>query len=331
MKKGDRITTILLYAGAQAAWLCLLALWIYWFVRNYLIFIEVGERLSPQFVINTRNILALIIGIILLAAIMTSMTMLFNRLNKQMRLTRLYDNFIANVTHELKSPLASIQMYLETLESREVPQEKQKEFIGIMIKDTRRLETQIDTILELSGLEDRKKIFFPRLQRVDELIPNLCYEAAEALKLPDTAYSVTGNGACHCLLDEKALRVVFMNLFDNAVKYSSGQVRIDVTMQCAGKRLYLDVKDNGIGIPKRSRKEAFKKFRRLYHPGIPNVKGTGLGLYRVREIIRSHRGKIQVLNKDGEKGTTFRIELPVETTHTTDKKKKPTKKGLENE
>ncbi len=312
MKRGDRITTILLYAGSQAAWLCLLALWIYWFVRNYLIFIEVGERLSPQIVLNAQNIVALIIGLVLLAALMTSMTIIFSRLNKQMRLTRLYDSFIANVTHELKSPLASIQMYLETFQNRDVPASKQDEFISIMMKDTRRLESQINTILELSGLEEPKNIFNPEPFWAEDLVRTLCEEAADALKLPQEGYKVEGDGACMCRVDENALRVVFMNLFDNAVKYSVGEVRISVTMSHTNKRFYVDVTDNGIGIPKSSGKEVFKKFRRLYYPEVPSVKGTGLGLYRVKEIIRFHRGRVRVISEGKGGGTTFRIELPVD-------------------
>ena len=315
MRRRDRITTVLIYAGAQAAWLCLLALWIYWFVRNYLIFIEVGEKLSPQLVLNPRNILALILGILLLAAIMTSMTMIFNRLNKQMKLTRLYDNFIANVTHELKSPLASIQMYLETLYGRDVPPDKQRDFVEIMLRDTKRLETQINTILELSGLEERKKVYNPKPYRADELIRTLCGEAAEAQNLPPGSYSVSGDGSCFCRVDMNALRVVFMNLFDNALKYSIEDLHVTVTMSCIKRRFFIDFMDNGVGIPKAGQKEVFKKFRRLYYPEIPSVKGTGLGLYRVREIIRFHRGRIRVISEGKGKGTTFRIELPVDSSH----------------
>lgn len=314
MKRRDRITTIILYAGAQVAWLCLLALWIYWFVRNYMIFIEVGERLSPQFVLNAQNIVALIIGLVLLIALMTSMTIIFTRLNRQMKLTRLYDNFIANVTHELKSPLASIQMYLETLQHREVPQEKQSEFIEIMMKDTRRLESQINTILELSGLEERKSIFKPERFQAGNLVRKIVGETADALKLPKDACRMEGDGDCYCRVDENALRVVFMNLFDNAVKYSLDGVRITVILSKNEKKFFIDVQDKGIGIPKNGRKEVFKKFRRLYSPEVPSVKGTGLGLYRVREIVRFHRGKIRVFSEGKGTGTTFRIELPIDVT-----------------
>lgn len=327
MRRQDRINTILLYAGAQAAWLCLLALWIYWFVRNYMIFIEVGERLSPQLVLNSQNVVALVIGIVLLAALMTSLTIIFTRLNRQMKLTRLYDNFIANVTHELKSPLASIQMYLETLLDRKVPPKKQEEFIGLMIKDAQRLESQINTILELSGLEDRKSLFHLERYQADDLVRRVCEDTAEALNLPAGAYRIEGRADCLCRVDENALRIVFMNLFDNAVKYSIGQVTIAVSLCRSGKRLYIDVRDRGIGISKKDKKEVFKKFRRLYYPEVPSVKGTGLGLYRVKEIIRFHRGRIKVLSSGAGTGTTFRIRLPIITAEKPEKRRKKRRKS----
>ena len=134
---------------AQFAWMGLLGLWIYWYVSNYLIFEKVGDRLSPQIVIDSPNVFIFVGGIILIVCIAVAMFFIFRNLTVQLQLTRLYDNFIANVTHELKSPLSSIQLYLETLSEKNIAYEKQKEFFSMMIKDASRLNKLINTILEL--------------------------------------------------------------------------------------------------------------------------------------------------------------------------------------
>ncbi|MFA7227839.1 MAG: histidine kinase dimerization/phospho-acceptor domain-containing protein, partial [Melioribacteraceae bacterium] len=132
MKK-NRSLLFLIFAFifAQFAWLGLLGLWIYWYVVNYLIIEQVGDKLSPQIVIDSPNVLVFVGGIILIVLIATAMFLIFRNLTVQVKLTKLYDNFIANVTHELKSPLSSIQLYLETLNSKSVSPEKQKEFYGL--------------------------------------------------------------------------------------------------------------------------------------------------------------------------------------------------------
>ena len=111
------IHPVLIFVLAQLAWLCLVGIWIYWYVSNYIIFQQVGDKLSPQLISKSNNVLALVIGLILLVAILVGISLIFIYLNKQLKMARLYDNFIANVTHELKSPLASIQLYLETFDS----------------------------------------------------------------------------------------------------------------------------------------------------------------------------------------------------------------------
>ena len=311
MKKRSRISPILIFVLAQLAWFALLALWIYWYVSNYLIFNEVGEGLAPQFIFNEKNIPALVGGIVLLAAIAIGLVIIFSRLTQQMKVTKMYDNFIANVTHELKSPLASIQLYLETLLMRDVPKDKRDTFLKLMSEDSNRLNSLVNTILEIAGLEEKSKVFNRDIYQAETLLYSLIEEAVQQFNLPENAVTIIGNAPCSCRANSRALHVVFNNLVDNAIKYSHGPVRLTITMECTEKDFIIEVKDEGIGIPKDQQKEVFKKFRRLYSPVSPNVKGTGLGLYFVREIIRYHRGRVQVISEGEKQGTTFRIELPV--------------------
>ena len=126
---------VVIFVLAQLAWLSLVGIWIYWYISNYIIFELAEDKVSPQLVSKSLNLFALITGLFLLVAVLTGMYMIFIYLNKQLHLTKLYDNFIGNVTQELKSPLASIQLYLETMNIRKVPRAKQKEFFALMMKD----------------------------------------------------------------------------------------------------------------------------------------------------------------------------------------------------
>jgi signal transduction histidine kinase len=289
----------------------LLGLWIYWYVTNYIIFKHAGDKLSPQIVYDGTNIFALVGGIILLVAISFAMSLIFRHLNVQLKLTDLYDNFISNITHELKSPLSSIQLYLETMDTRDVPREKQKEFIALMMKDVSRLKTLINSILEMPALERKKIAHNYELYLADSVFRKLFDEAAEQFAIAEGSLVVDGEAMCKCVIDRSAMKIVINNLIDNAVKYSPEHVKIAGSMKCDEKKLTIDIKDNGIGMHPGELKKIFNKFHRIYNANIPNVKGTGLGLYWVREIIKSHGGQISAFSAGEGKGTTFRIELPV--------------------
>jgi two-component system phosphate regulon sensor histidine kinase PhoR len=301
----------LVFVLAQIAWVSLVGLWIYWYVSNYIIFNTVGDKLSPQIVSKSTNVYALVGGLVLLAAILTGMSLIFIYLNKQQNLTKLYDNFIANVTHELKSPLASIRLYLETMKLRTVPEEKKKEFLGLMIKDATRLEKLINSILEISGLERKKIAHNFHIYPAEETVKEILQESREQFKLPQQAIRIEGSTRCSCVFDRDALKIVFDNLIDNAIKYSKDPVRIDIEMQRDSKNVIITFGDSGIGIPSGERKSVFKKFHRIYTKDVPNVKGTGLGLYWVKEIVKLHGGKVGVVSNAQQKGTTFRLELPI--------------------
>ncbi|MCL5030441.1 MAG: HAMP domain-containing histidine kinase [Bacteroidetes bacterium] len=302
---------ISIFVLAQLAWLALLGIWIYWYVSNYIIFKTVGEKLSPEIIYDGTNIFPFVGGIILLVGIAFSMSLIFRNLNVQLKLNKLYDNFIANITHELKSPLSSIQLYLETLNSRNVPVEKQKEFIEMMMKDANRLKNLINSILEISALEQKKISHNFHVYDSNILVKELTEEATEQFKIPNSNVKIELGPECKCIADRNALKIVFDNLFDNAIKYSTKPVEIKVKSDCQSKKFILEISDEGIGIPSEEIKKIFNKFHRVYNGNIPNVKGTGLGLYWVREIIKSHGGKISASSAGDDKGTTFRIELPI--------------------
>ena len=302
---------ILIFVAAQLVWLSLLGIWIYWYVSNYIVFEKVGDQVSPQLIYDAQNAVPFILGLILLIGLSVITALIFRNLNVQLRMTKLYDNFIGNVTHELKSPLASIQLHLETLKKRDVPPGKQKEFIEMMTKDTDRLQRLINSILEISAHEKKKIVFNFSVSRADLIVKKLFEESFEKFRVEKANYNITGNAPCEIVAGKDALKIVFDNLTDNAVKYSIEPVKINVNISCHNSKFIIDFRDNGIGISAEERKKIFRKFYRIYDKEIPNVKGTGLGLYWVKEIISAHGGTISIIENENGKGTTFRIELPV--------------------
>ncbi|MBN1348759.1 HAMP domain-containing histidine kinase [candidate division KSB1 bacterium] len=305
------IHPVVVFVLAQLAWLLLLGIWIYWYVSNYIIFNKVGEKLSPQLVAKSTNIIALVSGIVFLVAILVGMYLIFIYLNRQVKLTKLYDKFVANVTHELKSPLTSIQLYLETIHLRDVPQEKQRQFIELMLKDTNRLQSLINSILEIAGLEQKNIAHNFQIYQADSIIKTLIRESMEQFNLPPGAIEIQGEAPCKCVLDRDALKIVFNNLIDNAIKYSISNLRLTIKMACSAKYFEISFRDRGIGILPKDQKKIFHKFQRIYGKNNPTVKGTGLGLYWVKEIIKYHGGKVTVSSAGRDKGSTFRIELPI--------------------
>lgn len=302
---------ILIFVIAQLVWLSLLGIWIYWYVRNYLVYEKVGDQVSPQLIYDVQNALPFVLGLILLIGLSFITSLIFRHLNVQLKITRLYDNFIGNVTHELKSPLSSIQLYLETLNQRNVPPEKQKEFIEMMMKDADRLQGLINSILEISVLEKKKLVYDYQVYPADRFIKKIIEESFERFRIEKENYRISGEADCKIFAGRDALRIVFDNLVDNAFKYSVKQPKIDVTLSFNTTKFTIDFTDNAIGIDLKEQKKIFNKFYRIYNKKIPNVKGTGLGLFRVREIIKAHHGKIFVSSEGEGSGTTFRIELPV--------------------
>jgi len=303
---------VVIFVLAQLAWLSLVGIWIYWYVTNYIIFEKVGDRLSPQLISKNTNLVALVIGLVLLVAVLIAMYLIFIYLNKQINLTKLYDNFIGNVTHELKSPLASIQLYLETMKIRRVPQTKQKDFIELMMQDASRLNYLINSILKISALEQKRIAHNFDIYEADSIIRQLISESLQQFKLSVDAATISGSAPCLCVIDKNALKIVIDNLIDNALKYSTTPIHLEIVMDCASSKSFaVSFIDQGIGIAAKDQKQVFKKFHRIYNPDSPNVKGTGLGLYWVKEIIKYHGGKISVFSEGKNKGSTFQIELPI--------------------
>ena len=314
-KQRSLIYHILVFVLAQIAWFSLLGLWIYWYITNYMFYTKVGQEFSAQIISDGSNVFALVSGLILLVVVAVGMSMIFIYLNRQLHINKLYDNFISNVTHELKSPLSSIQLYLETMSSRDVPQKKQRDFFNLMQKDVNRLNGLINSILYMSGL-DKKKTAFKyahdyHIYNANSVIPELIMDAANRQNIPGPSLRISGDLQCRCVIDRNWFGIVFDNLLNNAKKYSLEELDIKINLSCTSKVIIMEIADKGIGLATKELKKIFHKFHRVDSPASPSVKGTGLGLHWVKEIVKYHGGKVTAFSQGLGTGTTFQIELPV--------------------
>ncbi|GAB4334480.1 MAG: HAMP domain-containing sensor histidine kinase [Calditrichia bacterium] len=304
-------TPVLFFVIAQLSWLSLLGIWIYWFVSNYFTLQAIDQKTTVDYLWEGRNLAVLISGVVMMIVVLVAIYFIFIYLTRQIHLTRLYDSFIASVTHELKSPLASLQMYLETFQMRDLPEENRREFVNLMIRDVERLKRLINRVLDVSAMEQHKMAYNFSWQPADRLFSRLIADSVRDLKLPEKAIHLGPLPTAPIYADADALKIAVDNILENALKYSPDRFQVDITASLNRNFLILKFRDYGIGIPESEQKRVFDKFFRSREKDLPNVKGTGLGLYLTREIVRSHKGKIWVEGHGPGKGSSFFLQFPV--------------------
>jgi two-component system, OmpR family, sensor histidine kinase SenX3 len=262
--------------------------------------------------LNWRTGLLLVLGVMLLATIIAGVVLNTIFLVREIRRNEQHDAFINAVTHELKTPVASIRLYLQTLQTRAVDEEKRQEFYRIMLADSDRLMATIEQVLRTGrvGPSSRKLVLTP----IDlGAMVEECLERARKLHelSPDSLRYMPANGAVTVMGDLEEVQAAVSNLIDNAVKYSGGSVNVTVEVAKADGDVSIRVKDRGVGIPKDELKRIFRRFYRV--PGIfaKPVKGTGLGLYIVRNVAKRHGGRVWAESDGLGRGSTFVLQLPL--------------------
>jgi signal transduction histidine kinase len=228
---------------------------------------------------------------------------------KSVRLTQRQSNFIDSVTHELKSPIASLKLYLQTLTRRKVSDQQADEFHRAMLEDLERLDSLINHLLDAARI-GREPVETP-LVEVDlaQLLGSIAHTSCQQYHLDDDAVElrlqpVTMNARAN------DLEMVFRNLIDNALKYSGPQPKVEVNVTANNGRVTARIADNGPGIPINLRRKIFGRFFRMGSELERKQAGTGLGLFIVRQLVRRMRGKITVRGRGNQRGTVFEVELP---------------------
>jgi len=251
------------------------------------------------------------VGVALLVVVLAGVIVYLALTIKAIALSQRQSNFIDSVTHELKSPLASLKLALQTLGRRPLPAEQQADFHRIMLQDVERLDGLIDHLLDAAKTLQRR----PRAADATDVEPVLrgvCTAVAARYGLaPEAVTLACRPPGARAAAREADLEIVFRNLVDNAVKYSLPEPRVEVTVAAAAPgRLAVRVADNGPGIPLSSRHDVFRRFFRLGSELERSTPGTGLGLFLVRSLVRQMRGKVAVQGRLPPPGSVFVVDLP---------------------
>ena len=265
-------------------------------------------------ILNWREGLKVFLGLIFFGAITTGLILNTIFLIREIRRNEQHDSFINAVTHELKTPIASIRLYLETLQRREVSETQRQDFYRLMLLDSNRLLSTVEQVLR-AGRASHKRTPLA-IEQVDfsALVRECVDLARERHHLPEQAIrldasSLNGQGST-VSGDVDELHTAVLNVIDNAIKYSGQNVDVNVSLVPQGQRLVLRVRDRGIGIPRHELKRIFRRFYRVPRNALAQVKGTGLGLFIVRSIARRHGGNAYAESEGEGRGTTVTFELP---------------------
>jgi len=263
--------------------------------------------------LNLQQIVLLVLGIIFFAAIITGLILNTIFLVREIRRNEQQNAFLNAMTHELKTPIASIRLYLETVKTRELNEEKRQEFYDVMLTDSDRLLNTVEQVLQASRTRENKRELHYSEIDISKLLDDSVAIIRSRYNLDDDAIQIgeIGNAAV-VTGDENELSTVFVNLLDNAVKYSEEVV--DITVRARIRTIgWVDIyiKDKGYGIGPAEIGRVFKRFYRIPNESTGLAKGTGLGLYIVESIVKKHDGKIFVKSRGIGSGTTFTVRLPL--------------------
>ena len=252
------------------------------------------------------------LGTLLFLLLIGGLTLMVLLLIREVRLNERQSNFVSAVTHELKTPVASLKLYLDTLQMRDLPESRREEFYRTMRQDLDRLHATINNVLNAAMYTDRP-VVDPQPLDLAKVVRRSMDLTRTRHQLPREAFTYEGPESLQLRGDAEALETAILNLLDNAVKYSKepSQAHVEVEVGAHGDgQAFLRVRDHGVGMSRAHLRFIFNRFYRIGSEVRRSHTGTGLGLFIVKGIIESHGGKVWVESKPGE-GSTFRFTLPV--------------------
>lgn len=286
-----------------------LATSLFLYIRSYLQVNEALQDVVHKYNLNAKQIFqgetwVLILTLsLLVTVIITGLFIIYIYYQKMIQLYRLQQNFINGFTHELKTPIASLQLFIETFSRHELERTEQLRYLDYMRRDTKRLSENVNRILQLGRLEDRDVKAEFKDEDIVSIIrqfikntPHLFDEGRVEFETELDSYFMQ--------IDFALFEMLLMNLVTNAFIYNKSREKVVIIkLKVDGKNLLLEVSDNGVGLDKQELKKVFKKF---YQVG-KSTKGSGLGLYIVQSIARLHKGEISAYSEGPGKGSTFKI------------------------
>jgi len=301
---------VTIFLSIQVLWVLVMVVWIRWYLEKHEQLREMAQKLRTQAEVDGMGWLPLIEGGLLLTLILAGATVIFIYWNKQHRLNTMQRAFVSNVTHELKSPVASIQLALETMALRDLSNDRKREYLAMMLDDTERLSTLVDRILSAARIEKRRDRYRLEIVSMRPFIEEILVEDRHLYEKDGRIIEFEKGRDARVSIDRSAMRVVVANLLENAASYSPKGSKIRLRLQRELRNCRLDVIDKGDGLRGKDLKNIFKMFWRGSEGQASRVRGTGLGLYIVRNIVKDHRGKVWASSQGMDRGSVFSVRLP---------------------
>jgi two-component system phosphate regulon sensor histidine kinase PhoR len=267
----------------------------------------VKHKLDDSQFLDSQTWVNVLILSLLVAIILTGMFIIYVYYQKMIQLYRMQQNFINGFTHELKTPVASLRLFLDTFSKHELPREEQLKYLEYMKRDTDRLSDNVNLILNLAKIEDKKyKTNFEEVE-LELFVKELVEKYQHLFEQCDIQIEPHQKDATICLFDRSLMEMLLMNLLGNAISYNESEnAKIKINFSIMKKHLIINIVDNGVGLAGNEVKNIFKKF---YQVG-KAAKGSGLGLYIAQQVARIHKGTLNVHSDGPGRGSTFSLKLP---------------------
>ena len=284
----------------------------FWLLKDYQMGIELRDITIADLARDRSKRNLLLIGLMDIILLFGAW-LIFRNITRQVELTQLKSDFVSSVSHEIRTPLALISMYIETLEmGRVTDPEKIREYYTVILNETTRLSGMVNRILSFSQIESNKRKYFFGDTDLNEIVENSMLTFRHTLENKGFVYSFEPDNNLPVIsADREAIADAFVNLIDNAIKYSTENKSIVIRTGKSDNYAYVEVEDQGIGISKNDQKYIFDKFYRVTEKNLANrVKGSGLGLAIVKHIMDAHKGNIDVKSTPGI-GSLFRLLFPM--------------------
>lgn len=269
---------------------------------------DAGERAARE--AGALRFFVYFFGLVLFLMLIGGLGLLLILLLREVQLNERQSNFISAVTHELKTPVASLRLYLDTLELRELPDDKKRDFYRTMRQDLERLNATITSVLNAAMYTDRR-VADPRPLDLAKLVRRSVELTLVRNQLGKEAVRYLGPESLVLRGDAAALETALLNLLDNSVKYSKDTVQVEIEVAGGGDgKAHVRVRDHGIGMSRAQLALVFNRFYRIGSEVRRSRTGTGLGLFIVKSVVKAHRGTISAESAGPERGSTFSVTLP---------------------
>jgi signal transduction histidine kinase len=290
-----------------------LILYIYWYigVSSGLQALVRHYNLDGSQFLEAKTWVVILVLSILVAIILAGTLIIFVYSQKMVRLNRLQHEFINNFTHELKTPVTSLKLYLETFLKHELPREEQIKYIRYMIQDIERLAGNISRILDLARMETKTYRGDFVLSDLVQMVQQFHQDNRHLFRNCDIRIHNPSGQSFLYSVNQSLFEMLLMNILNNGIKYNdSEEPRMDIRFLLQKNKLHICFEDNGVGIRKGEGKKIFRKFYQAGSTETLFTKGSGLGLYLVQNIARMHKGKVTAGNRQEERGAVFTLILP---------------------